>query len=813
MTTAQQKAARKRMPPQTTKATAEVSETTALTWWKWNGVDGLVRGILLFFAATLPLYYDLAVPEVSGDIRWFATEFFAGLCGLLLLANAVVKGKTNLNLRGPVTFWFAAGLAIWVVVSMIDAINPSRGIILVKALYAQMILMTAVYAVATPAFCRRLLWAMVLPLAITSMIGIWQFHEIRDLELHQILDDSWLLFWLKPLVVWVLDPLGAFLADLKGWDNRNLGIAGFSASFFLQSAVPGSTFANKNLAGSWTAMMLPVVFYLLLTAKKWPAQAVASVLLGLGSVFLIYSRARASWVAIFAALLTFAALVIIVPAWRKAMLKHLDKSHIFWLLIPIFMVVKWGGAVSPVEGSYAIDRTPTQQVQALAESSWNEIGGRLAYNLNSTVITKDYWFNGVGLGNFYTIYPPYYDAIVVTPWNSYNVMARPQRTHTDMMQAFTETGVLGGLLYVGFFVSAITMALRLAGRRGGAVGGYLIGAGMMSAVCALTIFLEQRNMLALPWAWHVSLVAAMVLFVAAMLFGALRNARAVQNETESASDNQLCGLLAGISLLGISINALMDFPMQLPTAPAAAAMLMGIILFMHSRYNPTQMVGPRRTVHLGKAGVALAFVVLAAAWVIALWDGYKFREGNILLKAGMVRIYSGLTDDTTRQLLEDAYRTYPYDQRIQEHLGVVYANYTGNDPMSLDERITKLEWALSGDPWGANHMVNLAGLYLQRAEIAKRNGDMTTYNSYVGKAEGLFEKLKRNANFSHYTWGIGGTIRNMQGQYKDAIWMFQRSLSIEPNYLPAQYGLQVAVSESGIAPQQQVPQEIPTTNP
>lgn len=786
MTSATQKAQKKAAKPSPTTWDATPKATS------WS-VEGMVRLILLFFAVSLPFYYDLGVPEVSGDIRWLATEFFAAVCAILLLSKALWKGEDTLSLRWPVVMWFGLGLAVWAAVSLIDAINPSRGIILIKALYAQLILMIVVYNVATPEFGRKLLWALALTLFGTSLVGFMQFHGLTDAGLQALMAESWLWMWFKPLV-WLLDALAGYIAVWADLGTRDTGFVNLSIGTFLQSAVPGSTFANKNLAGSWTAMMLPLALYLLITAKRWPAQAVASLLLAMGSVFVVYSRARASWVALFCALVTLAALLILVPAWRKAVWSHLDKSHALWLLLPVLCLLRWGGDVSPLNGGHAIDRTPAQQVEALTNSSWNEIGGRLAYNLNSLVIIRDYWFNGVGLGNFYAIYPPYYNEIVTTPTNSYSVMARPQRTHTDMMQAFDEMGIFGGIMYVGLFVSAIAMALRMAGRRAGALGGYLIGAGMMTMVTGLTLFLEQQGMLALPGVWHWLLVLLQLLFVAAMLVGAYTNWRAVQTEHTKATDMQLLGLMAGIGVLTICINALFDFPMQLPTAPAATLMLIGLIAALYVRVHPQVMVAPLssklpQTLRVGRVGVAVALVVTLIASVWAMWDGLKFRESNVLLKHGMIRIYSGINDDTTLQLLEKAWHIYPYDQRIQEHLGVVYANYTGVMPLSLDERIEKLEWVLKGDPWGANHMINLASLYLQKAVEAQGTGDFVARQNALRRAEQLFDGLQQNADFSHYTWGIGGTLRSLQGNPQEAAWMFRRALTIEPGYMPALYGL------------------------
>ncbi len=798
MTTARQKATRRATAPAapTQPTTAEAEGAPLLT--------RAVRAIVLFFAATLPFYFDLGVPEVSGDIRWMATSAFAMLCATLLLVQAVARPPAHLPLRWPPVMWFALGLAIWAAISMLDALNPSRGIILIKALYAQMILMVVVYNIMTPEFGRKLLWALVIPLLGTSLVGIWQFKGMNDSSFAAMMDSSWLFFALKPLM-WVLDGVAGTIAGWMGWGERQLGLVGLATSYYLQSAAPGSTFANKNLAGSWTAMMLPIALYLLITAKRWPAQAFASLLLTLGSVFLVYSRARASWVALFCGLVTLAALLVLVPAWRKAIARHLDWSHGVWLLVPVVCLLRWGGDTSPLQGTYAVDRTPGQQVGALVNSSWNEIGGRLAYNLNSLVITKDYPLNGVGLGNFYTIYPPYYNEIVVTPSNSYNVMARPQRTHTDLMQAFTEMGLPGGILYAGLFITGIAMALRMAGRRAGAMGGYLIGAGLLTMMTGLTVFLEYQGMLALPGLWHYVLVAVQLGLLAALLAGAYASWRAAQKETHAADDVQLLGLMTGIGVLTICINALFDFPMQLPTAPAACLMMIGIIAALYMRYYPQEATAPLKRwlpdkLKLNRAGYAGALVLVLVAGVWALWDAYLFRQSNVLLKQGMIRIYSGINDDTTIKVLEKAWDIYPYDQRIQEHIAVAYANYNGLMPMRLDTRIAKLEWALDGDPWGANHMINLAGQYLQKAEQNRSLGNRAAFEDYLAKAETMFERLKQNADFSHYTWGVGGALRNLQGQPEEAMWMFRRALAIQPGYQPAVVGLQAAVSAASVKP-------------
>jgi tetratricopeptide (TPR) repeat protein len=233
----------------------------------------------------------------------------------------------------------------------------------------------------------------------------------------------------------------------------------------------------------------------------------------------------------------------------------------------------------------------------------------------------------------------------------------------------------------------------------------------------------------------------------------------------------------------------MDVPMQLPTAPAATMLLLGLLTALAvrqgaMRYAPwgAATVWPRSA-----AAVGLGLVLLL--WGAFVYDGLKFRDGNILLKAGMVRLFSGMVDTETRAILEEAQRVYPFDPRIQEHLTVVYAN----DPaLSLPESINKLEAMLPNDPWAPNHLINLAGKYLQLAEALAAQGNQAGAIQAVERTNELFIKLQRVAGFSHYTWGIGGMLFLIQGRSAEAAALFKRALTINPDYPPAAQGLATA---------------------
>jgi hypothetical protein len=766
--------------------------------------------LLLLFAATLPLYFDLNVPEVSGDIRWMATSFFAGLVALILLADKL-RGPTKLKLPpvGPLQLWVAGGLAVWAAISMLDALNWMRGIILIKALYAQLILMVCVYWVAAPTagnegFARKLLWALAAPVGVTAFIGILQFHAFNQASFDAALAGTpyVLLSPLFSVLGWLLQGVQYITPQWPQTPNLVDQLVGY----FLQSAVPGGSFANKNLAGSYTAMMVPIMVYLVLSSRGWLQRILASALLTLATVFLVYARARASWLALMAATLVGLALILLVPSLRATVRGYLSRGTLLALLVPVAFAGWHFADRSPITGAHGITSTPAEQMAGLVSASggWDEFGGRLAYNLNGLMITRDHWFNGVGLGSFMVIWPPYYNAIVTTPTNSYNVMARPQRTHSDPMQAFTEMGIPGGALYILLFTLCVGAGLRLLGKEAGALGGKLVGGGMLFTLLALITFLDVRNVLQFPTPWGPIVMAGLALW---LLYIAVRSWRRLQQvlalPTEPLAEWRVAGFFGAIGLLTICLNAFMDFPMQLPTAPAAAALLMGLLLALHGTLFPTawRMGWAKKAVSLPrKPTLVAAMLVLAAAWGWALYDAYKFKQGNTLLKLGMMRLYAGVSDDTTLQILEEANKVYALDPRIHEHLGVVYANYNGSLPIDTATRIAKLEWVLQGDIWAANQLINLAGQYIAYIEQLRAQGQVAAAQAVLVKLQAIIPKLMKVADFSHFAWGIAGITELLSGRPAEAVPLLQRALTIDPSYAPARNALQIATSMTGVAP-------------
>ena len=95
-------------------------------------------------------------------------------------------------------------------------------------------------------------------------------------------------------------------------------------------------------------------------------------------------------------------------------------------------------------------------------------------------------------------------------------------------------------------------------------------------------------------------------------------------------------LLLGASLITLATNALMDMPLQYPTAPATAAILMGAIASEHIQraYRTTPIWPSLRLRPAVAAGLAGAAGIL---WVLCLIDDWNLRHAHVLLKQGVFR--------------------------------------------------------------------------------------------------------------------------------------------------------------------------------
>lgn len=678
----------------------------------YNALGRILIAISLLF---IPLLYDHRVPEVAGDIRWMAVHLLgAGLLFLFFLSKTIsCTEKSRLpsfRLDWPLAGWLTAFLALWAIVSCIDTYHPYRSWFFLKHFLAYLLVFAFVFQLRQPRFYQVLAWVLALPVFINGILVVCQFNGIHDPDIAR--------------------PFGA----LGHWFTKHI----FSVDYFQQSAPPGASLANKNLVGSWLALTLPFVVYLFLGAKKRWVAVFSSVLLGLGLTSLLYTRARASWVAMACAVIFFFLWLTFNGNYRRHVQNQfLNMSFIKPILLVLVLGITLGASLFDAKTrGHSMDTTVAEQAQSIVNFTESELGPRIAYNINGIKMTLDHPINGVGIGAFHTTYPWYHDVWYKTPPHGYSVAARPQRAHNDAMQAFIEMGLPGGLALLGLFFTTVGM-------------GFLLS--KSSAVKAA----EKEGQTLLP-------------------------------------------LFATTGVVGLGVNSLMDFPLQMPTAPILLYVVVGMITGLYVMYAKgvrfkLAKIPAVINMPVWAVGV-MSLVSLALFWGI-LYDNLQRRQSQIPLKTAMAYTLHGKFNDRNLKALEAAYEAYPWDNRLLEFRGVGFNNHNGKKKVSLDKKIAAMEEAVQYDQYAANNLVNLGGAYYQKAIRFDQLGQPERAKPYGEKILKIHEKLMRSAPFTPHTWSLGGLAYLIKDEPNKALVLFDEALKRSSKYEPAKVGRKFALAK------------------
>ena len=225
----------------------------------------------------------------------------------------------------------------------------------------------------------------------------------------------------------------------------------------------------------------------------------------------------------------------------------------------------------------------------------------------------------------------------------------------------------------------------------------------------------------------------------------------------------LC-LMTGI--VGLGINSLMDFPLQLPLSPTLLWSFAGMLTGIYVMHVEKTDVGPRikwfppRFIY-----ILLTIAAVAGGWAI-FRDDWSRRKGDQYLKVAISLASAGRFDEQTLLFLRKSMDYHMWNVRLQEYRALIYANYTGRQiHVSLDNKIREVEDAIKYDPYSPHKLVNLGGLYIIKSrELVADNARGSESLEYARKAEDVFQRmLKYPGFFPDLTYTIGGVSHMMQG--------------------------------------------------
>lgn len=206
------------------------------------------------------------------------------------------------------------------------------------------------------------------------------------------------------------------------------------------------TTGNKNIFAASTIVKIPFVLYCIYTSKRW-GKIINMVILALGTLTIFLVNARASYLSLIFIMLMYIAYCILVQVKEKKTDQTLYR--LAYVLIPVLAAY----FVSQIEITN-VKNLQDQKVGygTVAErlgsvTSFNAEDNNVRLRLWSHAIdyTKKHPLMGCGYGNW---------KIASIPYQKYltNDLIVPVHAHNDYFENFAELGILGGILYLSFFV-------------------------------------------------------------------------------------------------------------------------------------------------------------------------------------------------------------------------------------------------------------------------------------------------------------------------------------------------------------------------
>jgi O-antigen ligase len=392
-------------------------------------LPNIVRAIITFFVLVSPNMYNYFVPEVAGDVRWYALGLTVLFGGAILALHYYNAGVDKLTVyKSPLSLYFAGFLALMTAASLFWTESFYRTLFFGTNFVCYIGLFYLVYMLRSKTWFMSLISVLAISVIFNSILGICHFLTITDDTIRQYIS-----FWPKPII-----------------------------NYFQFSAPPAGTFANKNLAASFLVVALPLMFWLFTVAKTKTETVISTTALALGGLFFMYTRTRGSWLSFGVALICFAVWVII---HRKAILPTLKASlgfgKVLTLASVLLFIIAGAQLQSGLKGYHSVGESIGEQVSSVATLEYGDVGTRMAYNINGVEMVKDRPFLGTGYAGFFTYYPMYHAAKVETPPHGYKKEARPQRMHNDIAQMFVELGIFAGLAWLALFLFPLFAAWKI----------------------------------------------------------------------------------------------------------------------------------------------------------------------------------------------------------------------------------------------------------------------------------------------------------------------------------------------------------------
>ena len=205
-----------------------------------------------------------------------------------------------------------------------------------------------------------------------------------------------------------------------------------------------STFGHKNLLSSAIFMCIPFLCaaYLNLT-KPWKFFSVLNLIILIAFIFILQTRAVIVGIGLSFLFTSILSLFLIRSEKEKILVRIIGFGSLFIMVVFLFVAIKYTDKFSLL--------TKTESMRERV-NIWH----------NTVEMIKEFPLSGVGAGNWQIHFPNYgltrfYDV----NFSISEGLTNFQRPHNDFLWVFSETGILGFVIYCCIFLLAIFYLIKL----------------------------------------------------------------------------------------------------------------------------------------------------------------------------------------------------------------------------------------------------------------------------------------------------------------------------------------------------------------
>ncbi|MBC8385791.1 MAG: O-antigen ligase family protein [Candidatus Cloacimonetes bacterium] len=518
---------------------------------------------------------------------------------------------------------------------------------------------------------------------------------------------------------------------------------GFAGDFFKQSASPASTFVNKNLATPLISLLLPFVFFGLISIRSKLWSIILTISFAFSITYLMVAATRSSWLSILVSSILITSMILLNKTVKTNLISQITKKRIINIMIAIvFMILVFcirniksdnpkmtTNVKSQIEALFKFKEKNTDQKEQKIKSiktqnenleekkerkrekkleqirknqdynSQKSIKMRIAKWRNGLEMIKDKPLTGFGLGSFEAAYPLYFKKAIKDP--GYNAGYFHGGIHNDLFQFAIELGIPGLAIFIAILLTIFYFLIKLIKR---------------STKIETIFFLS---------------------------------------------------CLAGIS--GLLVESFFNYPLRHPTYMFIFAIIIGLISGIYSRRFPKKSFRLKIQKPISYILIAVLLIMLIFSFQISAKRFKADRDLRIALQLEKIK-----KPKTAWNYMKKAIDQWPYrSSNLMRGTVMCFTNYNLNkSARNFQEVIKYNNLALKNLPYHFHPNIIRNGIFLEGERWKK----ITNLENYIK----LMLSVAPDGELSTRAFGMAGYLYYLMEEYKKSLNFYLKLDKLHP---------------------------------